>query len=154
MSTSARELTNSTSAGTTQPADPPTAKAAGEIRQAIAHTREQLSDAVETLVHEIDLPARVIDKAHQGKETVQAKVDEVRQHLHKGTETVQDKAEEATLRAKGLTRQAWAKLSAPMTKRIDDMRETVRQRPVPIAAVALGVLGVSVFLRRLRRRNR
>ncbi|MGH3718297.1 MAG: hypothetical protein ACRDRI_05520 [Pseudonocardiaceae bacterium] len=75
MSTSTRELTDSTSAETAQPADSPTAKAAGEI--------------------------------HQGKETVQATVDEVKQHLRKG-----------------------------------------------VAAVALGVLGVSMVLRRVRRRSR
>jgi hypothetical protein len=89
-------------------------------------------------------------KVHQGKETAQAKVDEVRQHLHKGTETLQDKAEEATLRAKGLTHQALAKLPPPMAGRIEGLKKVVRQRPVPAAAVVLGVL---VVLRRLLSRN-
>lgn len=153
MSTSSRELTDPTSVRTAQPAQPadPPGKAAGEIRQTIAHTRELLAGTVEALADEIDLPARVMDKAHQSKETVQAKVDEVSQHLHKGTETLRDKAEEATLRAKGLTHQALARLPRPVAERLDGLMETVRQRPVHASAVALGVL---VALRRLLRRSR
>ncbi|MBV8540364.1 MAG: hypothetical protein JO364_17060 [Pseudonocardiales bacterium] len=154
MSTTSPELTDPTPTGTAQPAQPaqpPPGRATGEIRQAIAHAREQLADTVEALAEEIDLPARVMDKAHQSKETVQARVDEVRQHLHKGTETLQDKADEATLRAKGLTHQALAKLPSPVAGRIEGLREAVRRRPIPAAAVTLGVL---VVLRRLLPRRR
>lgn len=153
MSTSSPELTIPTSAGTTQsaqPADLPSVKATGDIRQAIAHTREQLADTVEELVHEIDLPARVMDKAHQSKEAVQVKVDEVKQQLHRGSETVQDKAEKATWRAKNLTRQALAKLSPPVARRAKGLMAAVRQKPAPAAVAALGIL---VVLRRLLRRS-
>jgi len=154
LSTSSRELTVPASAGTarpTQPADSPSGKAAGEIRQAIAHTRAHLADTVEALAPEVDLPACVMDKVHQSKETVQATVEEVRQHLHKGTETLQNKAAEATLRAKDLPQQALAKLPPPVAGRIEGLMGAVRQRPVSSVAV---VLGVSVVLRRLLRRRR
>jgi hypothetical protein len=94
-----------------------------------------------------------VSTLNQSRETVQAKVDEVRQHLHKGTETLQDKAEEVTLRAKGLTHQALAELPPPMARRIEGLTEAVRQRPVPAAAVVLGV-SVLLVLRRMLRRSR
>ncbi|MEO7194756.1 MAG: hypothetical protein ABIZ05_08025 [Pseudonocardiaceae bacterium] len=154
MSTSSRELTDTASTETAQldqPADASAEKAAGEIHQAISHAREQLTDTVETLVDEIDLPARVMDKARQGKETAQAKIDEVKQHLHESTEAVQDKAEEATLRAKEFTHETLTKLPSPVAGRIEGLMQAVRQRPVPAAAVALGMF---VLIRRLLRRGR
>ncbi|MGH3785045.1 MAG: hypothetical protein ACRDRG_00490 [Pseudonocardiaceae bacterium] len=52
---------------------------------------------------------------------------------------------------KGVTNQALVKLPPPIAGRIEQIIDTVRQRPVP-AAVA--VLGAVVVLRRLFRRNR
>ncbi len=46
---------------------------------------------------------------HAAKETLQVKVDEVKQRLHRSSETLRDKADEATSQAKGLTDQAVAK---------------------------------------------
>ncbi|MGH3786915.1 MAG: DUF3618 domain-containing protein [Pseudonocardiaceae bacterium] len=71
-----------------------------ELRHDIEHTREQLGDTVEALVHRVDVPARVKNKAQDVKEILQAKVEEAKQHLHKGTEMLQDKAEVATVQAK------------------------------------------------------
>ena len=122
-----------------------------ELHQDIERTREQLGDTVQARVHKVDVPARVKDKVHDTKETVQAKVDEVKRQLHNGTGTLQDKAEEATRRARSLTNQALAKLPPPVAGRIEQVMETVRQRPVPAAAVALGAL---VLLRRVFRRSR
>jgi hypothetical protein len=106
---------------------------------------------VEALAHKRDLPVdlsvRVKDKVQQTKGTVQAKVDEVRQHLHKGTERWQDTAGEA----KSLTHRAQAKVLVPVAGRIEGLGEMMRHRPVPAAAVVLGVLMV---LRRLLRRNK
>jgi hypothetical protein len=125
---------------------PPTA-----IHQGITYTREQLADTVEALANKMDLPmslsVRVKDKVQQTKDTVRAKVDEVRQRLHKGTETLQDKAGEM----KSVTNSAQAKVPAPVAGRIEGLMEMVRHRPVPAAAVVLGVL---MTLRRLFRRSK
>lgn len=95
--------------------------------------------------------ARVEDIVHATKETLQAKVDEVKQHLQKSSETLRDKADEATLRAKGLTNQAVAKFP-PVSGRVARLAQTARQRPVPAAVVVLGAV-VLLVLRRLLRRN-
>lgn len=87
------------------------------------------------------------------KGTMQATIGEVKQQLHKSSERLQDKAGEATVQARGLTNQAVAKLPAPVAGRVEQLTETVRRRPVPAAAVVLGVL-VSLVLRGLFRRNR
>ncbi|MDQ3764092.1 MAG: DUF3618 domain-containing protein [Actinomycetota bacterium] len=128
-----------------------TDKTPAEIRQDIAHTREQLAHTVETLAHKVQVPARVKNKVHGAKETAHAKIDQVKQRLHEGSETLQDKADEATLQATSLTNQTLAKLPPPLARRIAQLLDTARQRPVTTAAV---VLGVFVVLRRLRRRSR
>ena len=43
-----------------------------------------------------DLPTGVKDKVRDAKETAQAKIQDIKQHLHAGTEAVQDKADETT----------------------------------------------------------
>jgi hypothetical protein len=123
------------------------------IREDLAHTREQLADTPEVLAHKLGLPAHVKRKVRKMKGTVHAKLGEVTQQLHKSSETLQDKAGEATVQARGLTNQAAAKLPAPVAGRVGQLTETVRRRPVPAAAVVLGVL-VSLVLRGLLRRNR
>jgi hypothetical protein len=150
VSISSREFTGPASGRTAQPAQPAKAlsgKPPTAIHQGITHTREQLADTVEALAHKIDLPVRVKDRVQQTKDTVQTKVDEVRQHLHKGTETLQDKAGEV----RSLTNQALVKVPAPVGGRIKGLGEMVRYRPVSAAAVVLGVLMV---LRRLLRSNK
>ena len=51
-----------------------------EIRQDIERTREQLGDTVEALAYKADVPARLKDKVHDTKETVQVKAEVVTQH--------------------------------------------------------------------------
>jgi hypothetical protein len=151
LSIASHEFAGSASARTAQsaqPADTPLVKAAAEIRQTIAHTREQLAGAAEVLAHKVKLPARIKDKVQETRETVQAKVEELKQQLHKGTETLQDKADKTTLQAKSLNNQAVGKLPPPVAGRIGGLVKTVRQRPMLPAAA---VLGVVVML--LRRRN-
>lgn len=154
MSISSRELTGPVSGQTAQPAQPaktPSGKLPTAIHQGITHTREQLADTVEALANKVNLPVglsvRVKDKVQQTRDTVQVKVDEVRQHLHKSTETLQDKAVEM----KSLSNQALAKVPVPVAGRVEGLMEMVRQRPVAVAAVVLGGL---MALRRLLRRNR
>lgn len=154
MTISSRELTGPVSAGTAnsaQPAKKRSGKASAEIRRGSADTRDRLADPREALALKVDPLARVEDMVHATKETLQAKVDEVKQHLQNSSETLRDKADEATSRAKGLTDQAVAKFP-PVSGRIEQLTQTVRQRPVPAAAVVLGVL-VLLVLRRLFRRN-
>ncbi len=124
----------------------------GELK--INHGRDtplNISSHAPALAHKAHLPAGVKGKVHGTKEAVQAKVEQVKQHLQEGAETVQDKAGDAALQARTLTNQARAKVPAPVAGRIEQLRDTVRQRPVPAIAVMLGVL---LVLRLLLRRNR
>jgi gas vesicle protein len=118
------------------------------IRDGIAPTREQLADTAETLGHKVEVPAGVMDKWHATKDTVQAKIGQVAQHLHNGKETVQDKADEVTQQAKSLTNQAREQVPAPVRGRVNQVAQSVRQRPAPAAAVVFAVL-VLLLLRRL-----
>jgi len=153
LSTTSRNLIDPSSAATAQPARPAKTLSGipGEILQDIAHTREKLADTMEALAHKVDLPTRLKGKVHDTKETMQDKVEKVRRYLHKGTETLQGKADEAAWQAKSLTNQSVAKLPPPVAGRIEQLMKTVRQRPVPAAALVLGVLFV---LRGLLRRSR
>lgn len=94
---------------------------------------------------------RVKDKVRDTQENVQATFEQIRQNLHKGTETLQDQADEATLQAKSLTNKARAKVRLPVTDRIRQLSGTVRNRPMPAAAVI--VFGLFLVLRRLLHRN-
>jgi ElaB/YqjD/DUF883 family membrane-anchored ribosome-binding protein len=88
-----------------------------------------------------NVATRVMDKAHDTKETAQVKTEEVKQqaqakakevkrHVHDGTEALQAKAGEVAL----------------------PLIATARQRPIPTTAVAVGVLLVLLLvLRRLLR---
>ena len=64
------------------------------------------------------LPAHVENKLHATKEAVQAKAEEVKQHLQKGSEAVQDKAQETTLQARSAANVALAKLPSPVSGRV------------------------------------
>jgi phosphosulfolactate synthase (CoM biosynthesis protein A) len=97
-----------------------------------------------------DLPTGVKDKVRDAKETAQAKIEDIKQHLHAGTDAVQDKAAETTQQAKHLADQAAAKLPEPVVGRLTQVMAAVRQRPIP-AVVAL--LAVLLVLRRLLSRN-
>lgn len=94
---------------------------------------------------------RVKDKVRDTQGTVQAKFEQIRQNLYKGTETLQDQANDATLQTKSLTNKALAKVRLPVAGRIRQLSGTVRNRPMPAAAVI--VFGLFLVLRRLLRRN-
>ena len=110
------------------------------LRQGIERTREQLGGTLEALAHKVDVPARVKNKVHDTKDTVQVKADEVKQHVYEGTEALQAKADEVKGQAQRLTQQAVAKLPPPVATRIEPLMATARQRPLPTVAVAVGVL--------------
>ncbi len=93
----------------------------------------------------------VKDKVRDTQETGQAKFEQIRQNLHKGTETLRDQADDATLQAKNLTNKALAKVRLPVAGRIRKLSGTVRNRPIPAAAVI--VFGLFLVMRRLLRRN-
>lgn len=122
-----------------------------ELRQDIERTRAQLGDTVEALAHKADVPARVKDKVHDTKETVQLKAEEVTEHVLEGTESLQVKAAEMASQAERLIHQALEKLPPPVAQRIEPLIATARQRPLPAAVVAVAVL---LVLRRLLRSNR
>ncbi len=122
-----------------------------EIRQNIERTREQLGETVEALAHKVDVPARVKDKVHDTKETVQVKAEEVTERLLESTEAFQTRVGEVALHAEQLIQPALEKLPPPLAGHIASLVAAVKQRPLPAAAVAVGVL---LVLRRLLRRNR
>ena len=97
-----------------------------------------------------DLPTAVKDKMRDAKETAQAKIQDITQHLHDGTEAVQDKAGETTQQARDLAEQAAAKLPVSVVGRLTQLMAVVRRRPIP-AVVAL--MAVLLVLRRLLGRN-
>ena len=101
----------------------------------------------------VGLAAPVENKLHATKEAVQAKVEEVKQHLQKGGEAVQDKAEEPTLQARSAANVALAKLPSPVSGRVEQLAKAVRQRPAPAAAVMLSLL-VLLMLRFFLPRSR
>ncbi len=122
-----------------------------QIRQDIERHREQLGHTVEALAHKVDVPARVRDKVHDTKETVQVKAEELTQQVLQGAVTLQAKASEVVQHAEHLVDQARAKLPPPVAARIEPLIATAKQRPLPAAALAVGVL---LVLRLLLRRNR
>jgi len=130
-----------------------------EIRQDIERTREQLGDTVEALAHKVDVPARVKEtvqvKTEEVKQQAQAKAEEVTQQVLEGAEALHTKAAEVAQHADHLTDQALGKLPPPVAARIEPLIDTVKQRPLPAVAMAVGVLLVlRLVLRRLLGRNR
>lgn len=130
-----------------------------EIRQDIERTREQLGDTVEALAHKVDVPARVKEtvqvKAEEVKQQAQAKAEEVTERVLEGTGALQAKAAEVAQHAEHLIDQALGKLPPPVAARIEPLMAPVRQRPLPVVAVAVGVLLVlRLVLRRLLGRKR
>jgi hypothetical protein len=130
-----------------------------EIRQDIVRTREQLGDTVEALAHKVDVPARVKEtvqvKTEEVKQQAQATAEEVTQQVLEGAEALHTKAAEVVQHAEHLTDQALGTLPPPVAARIEPLIDTVKQRPLPAAAVVVGVLLVlRLVLRRLLGRNR
>ncbi len=134
-------------------------------RQDIDRTRGQFDDTLGELTHRIDVPARVRDKVHDAKENVRvkaqevtqqghAKVEEVKQQINEGTEALQAEAGGVARQADRLTHQVLAELPSPVAERIEPLMAPARQRPLLIAAVAVGVLLVLLVLRRLLRSTR
>jgi methyl-accepting chemotaxis protein len=134
-------------------------------RQDIDRSRGRLDDTLEELTHKIDVPARIRDKVHDAKEDVrviaeeveqqeQTEADDVNQQVHEVTEELEAKAGEVAQQADHLTRQVLAELPSPVDERIEPLMPPVRQGPLLIAAVAMGVLLVMLVLRRLLRGSR
>jgi hypothetical protein len=133
------------------------------LRQDIEGTREQLGDTVAALTHKVNAPAGVKENARDIQETLhvkteevtqqaQTKVEEVTQHVQEGTEALQAKAGKAARRAKNLTRRVLGKLPSRVAARIASLTATAKQRPLPTAAVAVGMGAVVlVVLRRILR---
>jgi predicted transcriptional regulator len=121
-----------------------------EIRQDIERTREQLGDTVEALAYKADVPARLKDKVHDTKETVQVKAEEVTHQLLEDTGALQARAGEVARQVDHLIHQALSKLPPPVAARVEPLIATARQRPLPAAAVAVLAL---LVLRRLFRRK-
>jgi hypothetical protein len=102
----------------------------------------------------VAVASRVKDKVLDTKETVQVTADEVKKQVYQGTEALQTKAGEVASQVKGLTDQVREKVPAQVATRVEPLMATVKQRPLPIAAVAVVVLLVlRLVLQRLLRRN-
>ena len=99
------------------------------------------------------MPAFVEGKLDATKQAVQAKAEQVKQHLHTGRKTAQGKASEAALQVKNTANDALAGLPTEVSGRVGQLAETVRHRPVPAASVLFGVLVLLVLRLMLRRRG-
>jgi hypothetical protein len=117
-----------------------------EIRKDIERTREQLGHTVEALAHKVDVPARVKDRMHDTKETVQVQAEVVTLQVLEQTAVLQAKASEVARQAERLIYQTLEKLPPPVAARIEPLVVAARQRPLAAAAVAVGML---LMLRRL-----
>lgn len=106
-----------------------------------------------TTTNKMALPAHFQDMLDDTKQAVQAKAKQVNQHLQKAGETAQGKAGEATQQATSAANKALAKLPTAVSGRVEQLAGTVRNWPVPAAAVLIGVLALLV-LRLVLRRNR
>jgi ABC-type transporter Mla subunit MlaD len=107
-----------------------------EIRQDIERTRAQLGNTVEALAHKADVPARVKDKVHDTKQTVQAKAEQATQQLQESTPALQAKAAEMASQAQRLIHQALQKLPPPVAERIEPLIATARQHLLESACAA------------------
>jgi site-specific DNA-cytosine methylase len=99
-----------------------------EIRQDIERTRAELGETVEALAHKVDVPARVQDKMHDTKQTVQAKAEQATQRLQESTPALQAKAGEMASQAERLIHQALDKLPPPVAQRIEPLITTATQQ--------------------------
>lgn len=111
---------------------------ASEVRKQIAQERAELGETVKALAEKADVKGRVQKKASESLEQVQHKVGHV-------VEQVQDKTGEMDDRIRAAT-------PDPIVSGVQSTTTTVRQRPLPIAAVVL--VAVALILGwRLRRRG-
>ncbi|PZS32063.1 MAG: hypothetical protein DLM61_07565, partial [Pseudonocardiales bacterium] len=84
----------------------------------------------------------------------QAKAEEAKHQVHDGAEALPAEASGVARQADRLTDQVLAELPSPVAERIEPLMAPARQWPLLNAAIAVGVLLVMLFLRRLLRRNR
>jgi hypothetical protein len=123
-------------------------------RQGTDRTRGQFDDILEELTHRIDVPARVRDKVHDAKETVQVKTEEVEQQVPEIAETLPVTADEVASQIEELADEVREEVPPQVAAYVAPPTVTTRKQPLPIAAIAMAVLLVLLVLRRLLRRNR
>ncbi|HET9253573.1 MAG TPA: hypothetical protein VFO16_00035, partial [Pseudonocardiaceae bacterium] len=110
-------------------------RASAGIREGLSRACERFADTAEAVAHKVDAPSGVKDDLSAMKDTARDKAGQVARHLHEGADAIQDKAEEVTRRAARLKDRAWGRIPAPVTGRVTHLVRTVRQRPVPAAAM-------------------
>jgi DNA anti-recombination protein RmuC len=119
------------------------------IKDKVHDTKETVQVAAEQVTQQAKA------KADEVKKQVKAKADEVKQQAQaaaqEARQQAQAKTEEVSQQAKSLIHQALAKLPPPVAARIEPLMATAKQRPLPTAAVTVGIL---LVLRRLLRRSR
>nr|MBA2473522.1 hypothetical protein [Pseudonocardiales bacterium] len=93
-------------------------------------------------------------KAEEAKQQAQAKAEEAKHQVHDGAEALPAEASGVARQADRLTDQVLVELPSPVAERIEPLMAPARQWPLLNAAIAVGVLLVMLFLRRLLRRNR
>lgn len=128
-------------------------------RQDVNRTRGQFDDILEELTHRIDVPARVRDKLHEAKNTVQVATEEVEQQVpeivetHPVTAELPVTADETASQMTELTDEVREEVPPQVAAHVAPLPVTARKRPLPIAVIAVAVLLVLLVLRRLLRRN-
>ncbi|MBV8994340.1 MAG: hypothetical protein JO287_11735 [Pseudonocardiales bacterium] len=153
MSSSSPEVLSPTAEVMSSPRSANTAPetASVGIRNSVAQTRQQLADTMETLAQKMDMPSGVKDKWRATKDTTQATIGKATRHLHESKKTAQDKTNEVTQQAKSLTGRAADKIPAPVTERVTDLAQTVRQRPDPAVAIVVAIFALLLLRRFISR---
>jgi ElaB/YqjD/DUF883 family membrane-anchored ribosome-binding protein len=107
----------------TGPDDLQTPQDPEQLRDEIEQTREDLGSTVEALAAKADVKAQAKQRAEEGKQRAQQKFTEVRERVSNASaDDAKEFAGQATAAAK--------------------------QRPVPVAAVVLGIAVLLIFLKR------
>jgi uncharacterized protein DUF3618 len=129
-----------------------------ELEREIERTRGQLGETVEQLVAKTDVKSRAQAKANELSGALKAKVGQTQQRAAHGADSVRGQlagpAATAQQRVTAAAGPVWEATPEPVRQAVAKGARTVKQRRVPLAAGAAGLLIVSYLLAGWRRTRR
>jgi uncharacterized membrane protein YqiK len=125
---------------------------AEEVKQQGLAKAEEAKRQAQAKAEEAEQQAQA--KAEEAKQQAQAKAEEAKQQAYDGAEALPAEASGMARQDDRLTDQVLAELPSPVAERIEPLMTPERQWRLLTAAIAVGVLLVMLFLRRLLHRNR
>ena len=131
-----------------------TDRTAAGVHKGFSRSRAQHSDTMEAWAQKVDVASQATDKWRAMKNTVQAKIGQVRRHLDEARKTIGGKAEEVTQQATSLITRAGAQVPAPVAGRVNHLAQAVQQRPVSAAATVCTIFALLLLRRILHRAAR